>query len=525
MAKEILCFCVFVCGILLGACGGGSSHKEGRANLIRPSPIPSVDAEGVLPEWVQLEYKPSSEYKGMCALPRSGTNSDGEAYGDQQGSERFEKFWLRSWSNETYLWYDEIGDWNPGRFGLLEYFYKLRSQRLNKDRFHFAVDTDEWEQLSQSGISFGYGMEVLAFVSGGFLTDDIRVAFVEPGSPADEVGLKRGASIRRVDDVSVYDIDSEDSITRLNNGLFPLAGGLATHDFTVVDLGSELEREITMTAREVESAPVLLSKSVQSGDQKVGYLLFNDHIATSEDALINAVEQLASDQVDELVLDLRYNGGGYLAIASQLAYMISGRGLEEPVVFYEPQFNDKHPAIDPVTKEPILALPFISESIGLSRDAGEFLPSLNLNRVVVIIGPDTCSASEAIINGLRGVGVDVGLVGDKTCGKPYGFYPQDNCGTTYFTIQFTGVNALGFGDYAQGFEAEHSKSCDVADDLDHALGDSEEARFAAALRLLDSGSCDNKALNMTSNKTSVSNEPIIRALYRKPERSSAIWTH
>ena len=76
---------------------------------------------------------------------------------------------------------------------------------------------------------------------------------------------------------------------------------------------------------------------------------------------------------------------------------------------------------------------------------------LNLNRVVVISGSGTCSASESIINGLRGVGVDVVLIGDTTCGKPYGFYAIDNCGTTYFTVQFKGVNALGFGDYADGF--------------------------------------------------------------------------
>ena len=59
---------------------------------------------------------------------------------------------------------------------------------------------------------------------------------------------------------------------------------------------------------------------------------------------------------------------------------------------------------------------------------------LNLDRVVVISGSGTCSASEAIINGVRGVGVDVVLIGDTTCGKPYGFYGIDNCNsTTYFT--------------------------------------------------------------------------------------------
>ena len=89
----------------------------------------------------------------------------------------------------------------------------------------------------------------------------------------------------------------------------------------------------------------------------------------------------------------------------------------------------------------------------------------------MLAGPDTCSASESVVNSLRGVGVTVNLVGGATCGKPYGFFPQDNCGTTYFAIQFQGVNQQGFGDYGDGF----APTCAVADDFGHALGDPAEA--------------------------------------------------
>jgi hypothetical protein len=107
----------------------------------------------------------------------------------------------------------------------------------------------------------------------------------------------------------------------------------------------------------------------------------------------------------------------------------------------------------------------------------------------VLTGSNTCSASESIINSLRGVGVEVIQVGSRTCGKPYGFYPEDNCGTTYFTIQFQGVNEQGFGDYADGFSPQNSvgtqttpiPGCSVADDFTHALGDPAESRLAAAL--------------------------------------------
>jgi carboxyl-terminal processing protease len=86
-------------------------------------------------------------------------------------------------------------------------------------------------------------------------------------------------------------------------------------------------------------------------------------------------------------------------------------------------------------------------------------------------------------------------VGATTCGKPYGFRPQDNCGTTYFAIQFRGVNQQGFGDYGDGFTPGGTgpggvPGCLVpADDFGHALGDPAEARLAAALRWRDTGGC------------------------------------
>ncbi len=95
--------------------------------------------------------------------------------------------------------------------------------------------------------------------------------------------------------------------------------------------------------------------------------------------------------------------------------------------------------------------------------------------------------------------VEVIQVGSTTCGKPYGFYPQDNCGTTYFSIEFQGVNDKNFGDYTDGFSpnntvgsaGERIPGCSVADDFNHALGDPAEQRLAAALtyRTLPGGVC------------------------------------
>jgi len=247
-----------------------------------------------------------------------------------------------------------------------------------------------------------------------------------------------------------------------------------------------------MTGGNVALVPVQ-STVLTVGTEKVGYLLFNDHVLTAEPALISAFGTLQTQGVTDLVLDLRYNGGGYLFIASEVGYMIaggSGRPSLTNQVFESTQFSSKRTGENETTTfEDRACLP---NPTTFNCTSSAPLPSLNLSRVYVLVSGGTCSASEAVVNGLRGVDVEVHLIGDTTCGKPYGFFGQDNCGITYFPIEFQGVNAKGFGSYADGFVPGGSggagvPGCAANDDLDHALGDPAEGQLASALSYRASG--------------------------------------
>jgi hypothetical protein len=141
--------------------------------------------------------------------------------------------------------------------------------------------------------------------------------------------------------------------------------------------------------------------------------------------------------------------------------------------------------------------------------------------VFVLTGSGTCSASESILNGLAGVDVQPIQVGSTTCGKPYGFYPQDNCGITYFSIQFKGVNAKGFGDYADGFTPGAITpgglpGCAVADDFGHALGDAAEARLAAALAYRTSPTCPSPSSSSALSYSQLRGEgEVIKSIWRQ----------
>lgn len=479
--KRRQSFPLWIALIALTGCGGGSGDSGGAIRSAVQNPVYQAG-----------NYSASSTYHNHCAAPRSGTN-------DVQGSATWENFWLRSWTHELYLWYNEVPDVNPStQSDPLAYFDLMKTTVANKDRFHFTYPTDQWQALSQSGVSPGYG--VTWVIVSSTPPRQVIVAYTQPGSPAATNTLARGEQVISVDGVSIND-NTQAGVDTLNEGLFPSVLN-ASHTFVLQALNNT-QRTVTMTSGNVTETPVLNYQSpgvISTGTGNVGYLIFNDHFATAESELVTAINTLKQNNVTDLVLDLRYNGGGYLDIASEMAYMIAGSANTSGKIFEQLTFNNQYsPSIDPVTGQANTPTPFHSTAQGFSTSpaAGTLLPSLNLNRVFVITGTGTCSASESIINSLRGVGVQVIQIGSTTCGKPYGFYPQDNCGTTYFSIEFQGVNDANFGDYGDGFSPANTASnpgvlvpgCSVADDFTHTLGSTSESRLAATLNYRTNGSC------------------------------------
>jgi hypothetical protein len=478
---------------VLTACGGGGGTGAATGGIEQPA-TPAAT---------------SASFAQQCA-------SDNPFVADASssttaGTLSTEKQWIRSYLDETYLWYDSIPAVNAaaasysGSMALLDsggvplplgnYFNALKTRLTTPsgalaDRFSFAYPTKEWRQLAQSGVTAGYGIEWVA-INRSAPNRLWRVAVVQPNSPALAAGIMRGDTIKTVDGI---DYGSSSDSAALNAGIYPASG--STHTLVFTRSGSpDVVAKLTGSAA-VTIDPVPLATVVTDPlGRKVGYLHFTDHFGTSEAKLINAITTLQAQNVSDLVLDMRYNGGGYLYIASELAYMIAGPSHVSGKYFEKLQFNAKRSADN--AQE---ATPFYNESCGPDANGNcvspQALPSLNLARVFVITTNDTCSASESVINGLMGVNVDVQLIGGTTCGKPYGFTPRDNCGVSYFPIEFKGVNFKGFGDYADGFAPTSGSAsganlagCPSTDDLDTVLGKPTERMLNAALQRAAYGTC------------------------------------
>jgi carboxyl-terminal processing protease len=396
----------------------------------------------------------SSAYAGICTL---------EA----------EKQFTRAYLEEAYLWYSEMPAVDAALFDSVPaYFDSLLTPQLDaygqaKDRFSFIVPSAHADGLL-TGANLGYGVRWEMDNQGR-----TRVAFVDAGSPAALAGLERGGE--RV------------AGTTTSTGASWYPDAPASISFVYRSTPAGPTRTVNLSTANLQEDPLPLSTppTVASGDPRVWYLLFNAHTTGAQDKLIAALANAQAYGVQELVLDMRYNGGGFLYTALSLSSMVTGP-TSDGKVFEQLRYNDKRAA------ETAQATILFSGRVQYGErtyTTGAALPRLGLPRVYVLSSDATCSASESVINSLRGVGVDVLIIGKTTCGKPYGFSRADNCGFAYFPIEFQGINAQGFGDYAYGF----APTCDAADDFDNPLGSTSERLLATALHHMKNGACPTQA--------------------------------
>ncbi|NYE63082.1 C-terminal processing protease CtpA/Prc [Duganella sp. 1224] len=472
------------------ACGGGSSSSAsapgGPPIVVIPPETPVTPPVVTPPDTTPPPETPSRPdwftLYNHCEHPRSGFQPNGLPYMDVQATLNDELRWMRSYIDDSYLWYNEI----PASIHMadyktpLDYFAVLKTPAITasgrpKDRFHFSYPSEVWYAMSNQGIELTYGI-TWSRTASGVLPRVWIIAMVEPGSPADAAGLRRGDRLRSVDGVDMQSTTTE-GVAAINAGLSPKAAGEA-HKFVLERDGAPLP--VSLTSANLALMPVQNARVLNTASGAVGYLQFHDHNAVAESQLADAFRQFRSAQVSDLILDMRYNGGGYVRLAAELAYMIAGPTATQDKVFEQLHYNDK--------QKPVAPQLFSSTAYGFvpsKLNAGVALPALGLKRVTILTTAGTCSASESVINGLRGIDVDVTLIGGTTCGKPYAFTPAPNCGTTYFAIETQGTNNKGFGDYADGFQP----TCNVADDLTHEVGDTSEGLLAAALSYRASGVC------------------------------------
>jgi hypothetical protein len=234
---------------------------------------------------------------------------------------------------------------------------------------------------------------------------------------------------------------------------------------------------------------------------KVGYLVLKDFITQAETPLAAAFDSFRVAGARDVILDLRYNGGGRISTATVLASLVAGSAYNQNV-FTNLVFNTKQSSQN--------------TSYRLASQATGF------DRVVVITGARTCSASELVVNGLKPY-VQVVTVGGQTCGKPFGFVPTTSCGSTFSAVNFESFNASGQGRYYNGIAA----TCPATDDFTGQLGEATEALTTVATSYLQNNACPTVAARATvlSARTSMVSSGVVRqgTVAPEPGERRSMW--
>lgn len=434
---------------LLSACGGGGGGATaigGGTPTPTPTPTPSPTA--------------SPPATGTCSL-------------------RSRQDWVLAQMREWYLFPETLpASPNPASFSNLDDWTDALTEAARgqgRDRyFTYVTSIAEENAFYNSGSSAGFGFRLGVDPAGR------RAGILEAfeGAPALAAGLDRGTEILAIGTSAanlrtIADIVAAEGTAGINNALGPSDVGV-TRVLRVTDAAGT--RNVTLSKAEYEIAPVSSRTGVRVLDEpsgKVGYVNLRTFINPAEPALRSAFAQFKAQGIRDLIIDLRYNGGGLLSVAGVLGDLIGGgrsSGDIQSRVVFRPEKSAENE----------------------TRYFKQLPETVTPRRIAFIGTGGTASASELVINAMVPyLGADVALVGTNTFGKPVGQIALDQaaCDDRLRVVAFSTRNRDNQGDYYSGLAPFVRSTCDAIDDASRPLGDPAEASTQAALNFIAGRSC------------------------------------
>ncbi|WP_373515656.1 S41 family peptidase [Persicitalea sp.] len=414
--------------------------------------------------------------------------------------------WVYEVMKDAYFWSSSLPAQNTlnANANPSDYFEKLIYKRSTVDRYSGITDDVAALQKEFKGISKIFGIQYqIAAPDQNSSNVGLYLSYVVKGSPAEAAGLKRGDIITKVDGQA------------LTNGNYAtLLRNNDTHSFTLgtlegTMLTSDDNKTYSITKAEVSENPVGFSKIIDKSKygKKIGYVVYTQFVPGTDsspkaydDQLRKVFGEFKAQGVNELVLDLRFNGGGYISSAETLASLI-GKNISTSKVFYKEQWNENYTAM-------------MKKQKGANALDHNFLAEANnigsqLERVFVLTSQGTASASELVINGLKPY-MSVITIGDHTNGKNlFGTLIDDdqkrwNWGM-YVMLGQT-ANANNESDYGttNGIAANYKVDDTVIPY--RSFGDDNETLFSKVLNVMDVPVSPNARLGATASVKPLSSE-------------------
>lgn len=402
---------------------------------------------------------------------------------------------------KDYLWYREMPEVvNLTQFTTTNQLVAALS--APDDRFSYTLSAEDYESRFIDATFFGYGF------SSSALDDDsgLLVRFVYDDGSAAQEGLRRGDIITAIEGKSIAQWYAEigAGVSSDDDMFGPNQDGVMREFVWSKPDGTEMQA--TFIKGDVTTNTVLHRSVIEQAGKRIGYLVFNSFIELSETELEQAFSFFKSQNIDELVLDVRYNGGGLIRVASQLASHIAWPKLQNET-FVTFAYNDKNPQKNQTWQ------------FSLGQRGETFF---DLDRVVVLTSGRSCSSSELVINSLSPF-INVVQVGGATCGKPVGQQPEyfDNRRQVMFAVNFQTVNAIGFGDYFDGL----MPNCPATEVINGDWGTQDEPLLAEALYYVANDGCSSASQHYFDSDLLQSQGLPVQLKAPKTDLARPFWQH
>lgn len=365
-------------------------------------------------------------------------------------------------NEKWYLWYNTVPNVNPKQNISPEDYLDLL--RNTQDKWSYTSTVQQHNSYYAEGkyVGLGFGYTVDA-------QHKFRVNYVFHQSPAYEAGMRRGTEIYSLNNKKMTEYTSFQAVSE---AMGPATEGLVLQ-MQLVNNNTDTFT-VSLTKRIVTQNTVLHSQIIEKDGVKAGYLVLKGFIGPTKDELSQAFSEFQSGGVKNVIIDLRYNGGGRLDVSNYLANLIAG-GTANGKVYQGISHNDTKTSYD-------TSFVFKQEAF-----------TLNAEHLVVLTSRGTASASECLINGLK-PHMDVKLIGDNTHGKPVGMYSFSVDNFVLVPICFRLVNSEGYGEYFDGLPADALR----ADGPEFPFGDVNEPALGEAMYYLIHGSFSNLPVKMQS---------------------------
>lgn len=427
---------------------------------------------------------------------------------------------------ETYLWYDQLPtykNFQPRNYVSTDTITGLSSEVDHLSQYAMNPATSlPYEYYDNSGTakySFIDNGEVSNELSGnggdfGFSVlyptedyTDLRIKYVYPGSPAYNAGVKRGYRITKINGRTNLTYDNGGPTTQFIIQAYAysktISMTLTKYDGTTMD--------VTLNVANYTINPIITSEVITTPEgKKVGYMVFNSFTDKKTNAgprLQSEINNFTSAGITELVVDLRYNGGGSVETAEYLDNLLvpsAKNGTKMYTAYFNDKLtNDKYTLFKNLYDIPSGFFSVANQTVNFQKEL-----ALNLSRIFFLVGSNTASASELTINNLLPE-MNVQLIGSRTYGKPVGFYGIDINKYQLYMPMFSTRNSANNGDYYSGMMPGKGvyNGISVVDSLKKDFGDTSEVLLSQALHYIKNGKYKTNSIRTQSFASSQENGP------------------